>query len=31
MTSLANAELTKVAENVNGGRTLHELQGLIEK
>jgi hypothetical protein len=31
MTSVANAEWTKVAENVNGSRTLHERQGLMVK
>ena len=31
ISSVANAEWTKVAENVNGSRTLHERQGLMVK
>ena len=31
MPSVAYAEWTKVAENVNGSRTLHERQGLMVK
>ena len=31
MTSVAKAEWTKVAESVNGSRTLHERQGLMVK
>ena len=31
ITFVANAEWTKVAENVNGSRTLHEWQGPMVK